>query len=138
MATGILDTDYTDSSPTVPEFMPSLFKAASVLVGSRFRGVEAMVMHPRRFYWMAAARDSSGRPYVLPTDQGPNNAQAIAMEGGQGEGFVGRLAGIPVYIDPNAPATLTLGVGSSGTEDIIILAGSRTASSSKDPSGRGS
>ncbi len=111
---------YTDASPTQLEFIPSLFQVIAKVAGARKQAVTALVMHPRRWYWLSAGLDSGQRPYVLPSGQGPNNAIGIVMAGGAAQGLVGSIAGVPVYIDPSVPTLLTNGAGAAGTEDIVI------------------
>lgn len=113
---------YTDASPTQPEMYPSFGKVLSLTTTARKKGVEAWVMHNRRWYWLMAALDSSNRPYVTPVANGPQNAYGVATAdgAGQAEGLVGYIAGVPVFIDPNVPVLLTNGAGAAGTEDIVI------------------
>jgi len=115
---GIKDSNYTDATPTVAELFTGghIFKVQSLVTSARFEAIEAAVMHPRRWYWMAGAVDSSGRPFVLPAAGGPNNANGIVGNPGAAEGFVGWIGGVPAYIDANVP--VTLGVGG---EDAIIF-----------------
>ena len=108
-------TAYTDASPTVPELYPKIADSANVIASTRFLPAEAVIMHPRRWYWMLAAVDGSNRPLVLPSTQGPQNALAF-QEGAGAEGRVGMSAFGPIYIDPNIPTDV-----GGGTEDIIIL-----------------
>lgn len=113
---------YTDASPTVPELYPSFGKVISLVTTARKDTVEALVMHPRRWYWLASSVDSSNRAYVLPIASGPNNAYGTQSNAGIAEGPVGQIFGVPVYLDPNVPVLLTNGAGAAGTEDIILAA----------------
>lgn len=117
---GSQKTAYTDASPTQPEMYPSFGKLLSLITTARKDTVECMVMHPRRWYWLLGALDSSNRPYITPLASGPNNAYGTQSEGGIAEGPVGQIGGVPVYLDPNVPVTLTNGAGTGGTEDIVI------------------
>ena len=111
-------TTYTDASPTVPELYPKLADSANVIATTRYMPAEAIIMHPRRWYWMLAQVDSSNRPLVAMNAQGPNNALLRANDGNpfaEG-GAVGVTPFGPIYIDPNVPTT-----EGGGTEDVIIL-----------------
>jgi hypothetical protein len=77
----------------------------------------AIVMHPRRWYWMAAALDTQNRPLVSIAAPAVDMAQIASGERVTFEGPVGTLLGIPVYLDPNLP--ITLGVGTN--EDTILV-----------------
>lgn len=111
---------YTDATPTVPELFPSFGKVVSLITTARKDNVEAMVMHPRRWYWLTSQVDSSNRAYVVPTANGPTNAYGVQSNGGIAEGPVGTVLGIPIYLDPNIPVLLTNGAGAAGTEDVIL------------------
>jgi HK97 family phage major capsid protein len=111
---------YTDASPTVPELYPSFGKVISLVTTARKDAVEAIVMHPRRWYWLSSSVDGSNRAYVLPIASGPNNAYGTGSNNGIAEGPVGQIFGVPVYLDPNVPVLLTNGAGAAGTEDIIL------------------
>ena len=82
----------------------------------RFAQPTAWVMHPRRWYWLLAQTDSTGRPLVVPSDVAYNpmatneTAPVIGLAGG-------RLLGLPVYIDPSVPVN----GGVSLTEDAVYL-----------------
>lgn len=111
----IIAVTYTDASPTVVELYAKLADAISQLASGRFLPPESWVMHPRRWAWFLASLDSSNRPLVVPQGDGPTNAAAVST-GLSEEGPVGRLHGLPVFIDGNVPTTL-----GGGTEDRIIL-----------------
>lgn len=120
--TGILNTSsivsvsYTDASPTVAELMPELPKVVSQIARQRYLPPQAWVMHPRRWFNILGALDSSNRPFSPPASQGPSNAQATFGDV-RAEGAAGSLFGLPVYVDPNIPTDL-----GGGTEDAIICA----------------
>jgi HK97 family phage major capsid protein len=117
---GSVKSAYTDASATGPELYPSFGKVVSLVTSSRFDTVEAFVMHPRRWYWLASSIDGSNRAYIVPGANGPNNAYGVMSNVGDAQGPAGNIFGVPVYLDPNIPATLTNGAGTGGTEDIII------------------
>jgi HK97 family phage major capsid protein len=116
---GLDITAYTDLSPTVPELYPKLADSANQIATTRFRPVTAIIMAPRRWYWLLAAVDSATRPLVVMTAQGPNNALAAAFPANPAAegGPVGVTPFGPVFIDPGIPTNL----GAGTNEDTIIL-----------------
>lgn len=115
---GIVAVTYTDATPTVPELYPNLPAVLSQMTTARFLPPTAWFMHPRRWYWMLSALDSSNRPLVVPTDAGPFNADALQL-GVDAEGPVGRLLGLPVLLDPNITTAATGGAQTGGNQDEI-------------------
>jgi HK97 family phage major capsid protein len=81
---------------------------------------DKIVMHPRRWGFFEAALDSQNRP--LFGVSGENYSITLAAEGeAAGYGYVGRMHGLPVYIDANIPTN-----GGAGTnQDSIIVMASR-------------
>ena len=73
-------------------------------------------MHPRRWAWLLAATDTTGRPLVVPSGQGPTNAVA-SFAGAVSQQVVGELQGLPVVTDPSIPIT----DGTGTNEDSIIV-----------------
>ena len=94
---------WTQASPTAPLFYSQLAKLQSDINSSRFAPPDAVVMHPRRWGWLASYTDSTGRPLVVPT-AGGFNSLANPSPGGAA-GHVGSLLGMAVYTDPNIPIT---------------------------------
>jgi HK97 family phage major capsid protein len=79
---------------------------------------DKLFMHPRRWAFFCAALDSQNRPFVTPEGGGGGsafNAMAVGSPSGYG-GPVGRLMGIPVFVDGNVPTNL----GTNTNEDRII------------------
>jgi hypothetical protein len=108
-------TAYTDASPTVPELYPKLADSWQQIGTTRYRAPEVIIMHTRRWGWITAAVDSTGRPLATMTSQGPSNAPFINGEQNV-EGFVGMSPWGPIYADPSIPTTV-----GGGTEDVIIM-----------------
>jgi len=108
-------TTYTDASPTVPELWPKLADSANEVATNRFRPAEAVIMHPRRWFWMLSQLDSNNRPFLALEELGPQNA-LFAAEQRLAEGRVGVSPFGPIHIDPNMPTNL-----GGGTEDRIIV-----------------
>jgi HK97 family phage major capsid protein len=115
--TGINAVTFTQASPTVPLLYPKVADGIQQIHTGRFMPPQAIVMHPRRWAWHLAALDSSNRPLVVPSAQGPQNAFA-GMEDVRSQGSVGILQGLAVYVDPSIP--INLGAGTN--EDRVIEA----------------
>lgn len=111
---GIGAVTYTDGTPTLPELYPKLADAITAVLNARKLPPECFIMAPRRWTWILSQMDSTGRPYVIPSAGGPQNAPgvsgALTMTAP-----VGNVLGLPVFIDPNIPTTL-----GAGAEDVII------------------
>jgi Phage capsid family len=84
---------------------------------SRFLPATAIVMHPRRWGWLLDQSDSNGRPLLVNTGYGPQNA--IGVGEAAAYGLAGQIAGVPVWTDANVPTTLS--TTTSGNEDAILV-----------------
>jgi HK97 family phage major capsid protein len=97
----------------------AIWSAISKIFTSRYEAPTAIVMHPRRFAWMAAQQDTLGRPVIVPV--GGNAVEAENPVGTFGnlaaEGPVGMIAGVPVILDANMPTNL----GTGTDQDRIIV-----------------
>ena len=60
-------------------------------------------MSPSTWYWLTAQTDSSSRPLIVPTANGPWNANGVVSMPGAAAGVVGSIHGVPVFVD----ATMT-------------------------------
>lgn len=112
--TSVDTTAYTDASPTLPELYPKVADSVNEVSTNRYLPPQAIIMHPRRWFWACAQVDSTGRPFIVPTAQGPYNALA-GQAGVAAEGPVGTMLGVPVYIDANVQTTV------SSTYDVIYV-----------------
>lgn len=112
--TGVLTV--TMSTTSVSSFVSKIAEAKVAVVGSRKRSPEVIVMHPRRWAWLTAATDSSGRPLVLPIagSGAAVNAMGTSIEGSS-EGHVGYLSGLPVIVSPGISTART------GTTDEVLV-----------------
>ena len=92
---------------------------------------QIIAMHPRRWGWENGLVDSSGRPIVIPTDQGPFNVLSLLKMLGNSASdpgaalpqlstsmarIVGMMQGLDVLTDLNIP----INVGTN-VEDIVIV-----------------
>lgn len=88
-----------------------------------------IIISPRRWGWLNSLVDSSNRPLVVPSNQGPFNVaallEAIGSSSAAGEGsqvstsvarVVGTLQGMPVIVDPNMPTAV-----GTNNEDIVVV-----------------
>jgi HK97 family phage major capsid protein len=83
----------------------------------RFLPATAIVMHPRRWGWLLDQSDSNGRPLLVNTGYGPQNA--IGTGEAAAYGLVGEIAGVPTWTDANVPTTLSS--STFGNEDAILV-----------------
>lgn len=114
---GINAITYTDATPTVPELYLPWLQAMSKVATGRKMPATAGFITPARWYWMMSALDSSNRPLVLPDTSSPFNPLAL-QTGGDAEGYVGKVAGLPTLTDGNIPSNL----GAGTNEDRAIIA----------------
>ncbi len=123
---GITQTAFTQATPSVTGtggYYATINKAIAAVATSRFLPPTCILMHPRRWSWVAAAFDSSGRPLVSPSGNAFNqvaDASAVAAQGPAGE-----MAGLPVYTDANLPTNLGAGTNQDPTlvmraEDVFL------------------
>lgn len=70
----------------------------------RYAVPSAIVTNPAVWYAMTTSNDTTGRPLVVPSAQGPFNAIADPDDPSY-EGLVGSLMGRPWYVDNNIPIT---------------------------------
>jgi HK97 family phage major capsid protein len=106
---------YTDASPTVGEFYSKVQDAVQRILTARGMGPDLIVMHPRRWAWIAAATDTTGRPLIVPTGASQNSpGSGGALELGQ-PGF--NFAGLSVVVDANLPTNQ----GAGTNEDVVLV-----------------
>lgn len=114
----------TDSgtTPTGIEIFQDIVKGISLARKNRHRMPTAIFMTAPRWFWLTAQADSSGRPLVVPSDQGVINAIATMAKNNEGdtpiETPVGTIFGLPVIIDDHIPSNL----GTATNQDEIIIA----------------
>lgn len=119
--TGILNVSspnaitYTDADPTLPEMWVPWIKSVSQIATNRKMPPTATFVIPAIWYWGCSQLDTTNRPLLMPTQNGPFNTMAL-QTGAEAEGPVGRLTvGTPVILDGNIPSNL-----GGGTETRII------------------
>lgn len=112
-----VDVAYTDASPTAAEAWPKMFDAIQQIQSAIYNGAEAnaIVMHPRRFWWFAS-QVGTNFPFVNLSGAGPQAGGSVNGTGYE-QGPSGFLAGLPVYVDANIVTN-----GGAGTnEDRIYV-----------------
>jgi HK97 family phage prohead protease/HK97 family phage major capsid protein len=112
--TGINGFTFTTGSPTVPLLWPKLAAAVGAVVGQRFTGPTAIVMHPNTWAWLQAGLDASGRPYIGDSQHATN---PIATAGAPDYSGTRQLQNLPVVLDGNIPTNL--GTGENETRIIV-------------------
>lgn len=117
---GVTTLTVTTAANTGPAFMRRLADAIQGVNTRRLLPADTIIMHPRRWGFLMASADSSGRPLVVPNTHGPQNVWGIGDYAKVGQ--VGEIMGLPVWVDPNLPTTMSNGTtGAGGTEDVVIV-----------------
>jgi hypothetical protein len=75
-------------------------------------------MHPRRWAWISAASDTTGRPLLVP--QGGQTNNVGTRNDLAAEGVVGTFQGLKVVLDANPPTNL--GAGTNQDPAIVTIA----------------
>mgnify|MGYP001279342132 CR=1 FL=1 len=97
--------------------------AIATVQETRFLPADVLVMHPRRWSWLAAQTDTAGRPFISTSSAyGAFNAIGVQDQAGGGNPTtatqVGTFAGLPVVLDANIPTAY----GTGADEDVIVVA----------------
>lgn len=111
---------WTQATPALGGAGGMYSKVAQAISGihtSRFQPPTHIVMHPRRWAWAESQSDGQGRPLVVPEAGGPFNV-AGNLDEQASQGRVGRMLGLPVYVDAQIPTNL----GAGTNQDVIIVA----------------
>ncbi|MGY5119411.1 phage major capsid protein [Streptomyces sp. 900105755] len=120
-ATGILTLAGTGSVSFTgsdgKSFQQAVLKAIGQVFASRFEAPDVLIVAPRRAVWLMAQQDSTGRPLLVPADNGPTNSMGVLAPKLATEGSIGRFCGLDVYIDSNIPTNL----GAGTNEDRAIV-----------------
>ncbi|MFF4960568.1 phage major capsid protein [Streptomyces sp. NPDC001222] len=120
-ATGILTLAGTGSVSFTgtdgKAFQQAILKAIGQVFASRFEAPDVLILAPRRAVWLMAQQDSTGRPLLVPADNGPTNSMGVLAPKLATEGPIGRFCGLDVYVDSNIPTNL----GAGTNEDRAIV-----------------
>jgi HK97 family phage major capsid protein len=111
---------YTQATPAVGGaggFYAKIADAVQQIITQRGLPPDTIVMHPRRWGWITASADTTGRP--LMEIGGGGDLQAPGQAGGVNQlgdaGF--RMQGLRVIVDANLPTTL----GAGTNEDTALV-----------------
>jgi HK97 family phage major capsid protein len=110
-----IQVTYTDASPTVGELYSKIQDPAQQVATNRFLPATHVAMHPRRWAWIAAASDTTGRPLVAPNASAMYSPATVSYD--EAVGPVATLAGLQVIADANIPANQ----GAGTNEDVAII-----------------
>lgn len=116
--TNSIPVTWTETTSSANGALVSIAKAISKVVTNRYKPVEAIIMNPSTWYWLASQYDTAGRPLVVPTGAGPFNAGGVLTAPGAPAGLVGTIQGVPVYVDATMPK-----VYGASTNQAPIVAG---------------
>lgn len=108
---------YTSGAPTVALLWPKLADAIQQVTTNRFLPPDTIVMHPRRWAYLIASVDSTGRPLIVSGGQPTQNALGTATGVASANGVVGNIQGLDVVLDPQIPTNL----GAGTNQDPIIV-----------------
>lgn len=112
-ATGLTAAQWTG----LASFYTGIAQMLSQGARTRFLPFSGLITNPAAWYALSASVDTTGRPIVVPAQQGANFNQAAAdADGPLSEGLAGHIQGVPWYVDPNIP--LTFG-GTGATQPYI-------------------
>ena len=125
---GIGTVTYTAGTPTAAGFGTAFAQGLSQVAKNRYKGAEAIVLHPSIWYGLVGLSDSNGRPIVVPNQNGPFNAFAGNDAPGAAMGPVGNILGVPAYLDPGIPTVSSAlpVLVSSFSDTLLMESGMRT------------
>lgn len=101
-------TSITLTPTTVAAFFLSIGNALNTVHTNRFLPADAVLMHPRRWAWLTAQVDSSGRPLAGVRAAAEFNPLASG-DANAVQGFAGTIQNVPVYLDATIPTNLGAG-----------------------------
>lgn len=119
-AIGSVTFSNSAAGSTVPVLYAKLADAIQRINSNRFLPATAVAMHPRRWGWVTAARDSQGRPLALANSQMPQNAIGVGEAASYGQ-VVGTLLNLPVITDANIPTSVSSSTASGTSEDVVLV-----------------
>jgi len=108
---------WTQAAPTVGGFYGRLALLQSQIAATRFAPPDVVILHPRRWGWLASFLDSTGRPLVVPSSSGQEFNTMASTMGSVAAGHVGNILGMDVYSDPSIPTNL----GAGTNQDVVLM-----------------
>ena len=112
---------FTATTPTVALLYPKLADALQQVQSNVFTTPTHWIMHPRRLAFLLAATDTTGRPVVVPTANGPMNAAGVGAGAAEYGNSGYQLLGLPIITDANVGTTY----GAATNQDEIYLVDAR-------------
>jgi HK97 family phage major capsid protein len=109
-AAGLTVQAYTQATPAVAGaggLYAAIQKAIASVYATRYLAPDTILMHPRRWSFIAASFDTQNRPLIVPVGNAYNPVGTQDDEVAQGK--VGNIAGLDVFVDPNLPVNLGAG-----------------------------
>lgn len=106
---------FTATTPTVALLYPKLADAVQQIQSNAFISPTHWIMHPRRLAFLLAATDTTGRPLVVPTANGPMNGVAAGNSAVAYGNSGYSLMGLPIIADASVGTTY----GASTNQDEI-------------------
>lgn len=110
---GIVAVTYTSATPTAAEAYPKLFDLVQQIQSGVFAGADALVFHPRRWWWFASQVGSTF-PFIQAFQTAGVNVGGQVQSMTYGSGPAGIIAGLPAYLDANIPTNV------STNQDVIL------------------
>ena len=105
-ALGLTTAQWTGGTTSTPSFYMATAQLLSQISRNRFLPPSKVLTNPMAWYALASSVDTTGRPLVVPAQQGANFNQAAGDDDGPvAEGPVGHILGLPWLLDPNVPYT---------------------------------
>ncbi|MGE0025711.1 MAG: phage major capsid protein [Thermoleophilia bacterium] len=109
---------YTSAAPTAGSLYAKLADGIQQMHTARYLPPDLIVMHPRRWGWLLAQSDSTGRPLVVPfAAQGPMNSTGT-QDGVISQSFVGTMQGLPVL---TSAAAIPTNDAAGTTNDVVLI-----------------
>jgi hypothetical protein len=99
---GIASVTYTDASPTPAECYVPILQALAAVGDNRLRPPTAVLMAPRRWFWLSSPTTFTDGLLENPPGRG-HMTDPDELEAG---GPIGPIAGVPTYLDGGMPLTL--------------------------------
>jgi len=117
VADAVQNTPWTLATATGPKFFAKIGSVISAVSTGRFKAPDFILVHPRRFAWLASLVDTAGRPYVNAEGGSGGFSNLANASAPAAEGQVGSILGVPVFADANVPVNL----GTGGDQDIVLV-----------------
>jgi HK97 family phage major capsid protein len=133
-ALGLTTAQWSGGTATTPSFYTATAQLLSQISRNRFMPPNGVISNPMAWYALASSVDTTGRPLVVPAQQGAGfNAAAGDNDGPEAEGPIGHILGLGWELDPNIPytfgGTTVPSIGTISNGSTAATPGSGTGSS---------